>query len=58
MQVKTNDYEVPYKPNEGDQTISKKNVQKGNQQLLSDILRFLELFRDIKVRENIQTSWG
>ena len=45
---------VPYDPNEADQDISKKNVEKGNQQLLSDILRFLEVFKDIRAKDKIQ----
>ena len=51
LQVKTNEYKVPFECNEEDQTISKQNVKKGIEQLEHDILRLLELCPDVKAKE-------
>ena len=51
LQVKTNEYEVPFECHEDDQTITPQNVKKGTEQLEHDSLRLMEMVIDVKAKE-------
>ena len=47
MQVKTNEYNVPWDPKDEDQKVDSRNYNSGVDQLDRDILRFLEMLPDL-----------
>ena len=49
LQVRTNEEDTPWDPDPKDQKVDAKNYKAGVEQLQRDVLRFLEMFPDIKM---------